>query len=48
MLHKATCPHFKGNWDGVRATSSAKFCAVDRRDLEQCSPKARLCASCFH
>jgi hypothetical protein len=47
MLHLTTCPHFKGNWDRVHANSSAKFCAADRKDLEQCSRDAKLCADCF-
>ena len=47
MLHRSTCPHFKGSWDGVRATRSAKFCAADRTDLLQCSPSPKLCKSCF-
>ena len=47
MLHRSTCLYWKGNWDGVRATSSAKFCAADRKDLEQCSPDAKLCTDCF-
>jgi hypothetical protein len=48
MLHRTTCPHLKGNWSGVRATGSGKFCAAERKDLEQCSRDARLCADCFH
>jgi hypothetical protein len=48
MLHRATCPHFKGSWQGVLATRSPKFCAADRTDLQQCSPDAAPCKDCFH
>lgn len=45
MLHRATCPHFKGTFH-PSASSNPKFLAQDRRDLEQISPGAVHCADC--
>jgi len=47
MLHRTTCPHYKGEWHDARVTSTAKFCTDSRRDLEQVSPGSSLCTNCF-